>query len=56
MFENKAEHGIMGRLWKETDENILTESDLISLAKWHNVCVYRKENFKNYESITFKCS
>jgi hypothetical protein len=46
----------MGRLWNEINENVLTEDDLISSAKWHNVSVYRKENFKNYESITFKCS
>ncbi len=35
----------MGRLWNEINENVLTEDDLISLTKWHNVSVYRKENF-----------
>ncbi len=46
----------MGRLWKKMNENILTENDLISLAKCHNVSVYRKEHFKNFETITFRCS
>ena len=46
----------MGRLSKEINGNVLTENDLMSLAKWHTVCVYGKENFKNYESIAFKCS
>ena len=26
------------------------------LAKCYNICVYRKESFKNYEWIVFKCS
>ena len=46
----------MGRLWKEIDENVSSENDLMPLARCHNICVYRKESFKNYESIAFKCS
>ncbi len=46
----------MERIWKEINEPIVTENDLICLAKSHNVSVYRKENFKNYKSITFRCS
>ncbi|CAF1394092.1 unnamed protein product [Rotaria magnacalcarata] len=46
----------MGRLWKKIDEDILTENDLISLVKCHNVSVYREERFKKYDTITFRCS
>ena len=46
----------MGRLWKKINEDILTENDLMSLAKCHNVSVYRKESFKKYDTITFRCS
>ena len=46
----------MGRLWKKINEDTLTENDLMSLAKCHNVSVYRKERFKKYDTITFRCS
>jgi len=46
IFKNKSNRGRIRRLWKEINENILTENDF----------VYRKEIFKNYESITFRCS
>ncbi len=38
------------------DKTIVSENDLMSLIKSHNVSVYRKENFKNYDSITYRCS
>ncbi|CAF3741650.1 unnamed protein product [Rotaria sp. Silwood1] len=46
----------MERTWKEINETIVSENDLMSLTKSHNVSVYRRENFKNYESITYRCS
>ena len=45
----------MERTWKEINETIVSENDLMSLTKSHNVSVYRRENFKNYESITYRC-
>ncbi len=55
-FKSNFDRERMGRLWKKMNENILTENDLLSLAKCHNVSVYRKEHFKNYDTITFRCS
>jgi hypothetical protein len=56
IFKNKSNCGGMERTWKEMDETIVSENDLMSLIKSHNVSVYRKENFKNYDSITYRCS
>jgi len=44
----------IARLWKKLNENILTETYLKSLAKYHNVSVYRKEHFKNDDTISIQ--
>ncbi len=55
-FKSNFNRGRMGRLWKKMKENILTENDFIFLAKCYYVSVYRKEQFKNFDTITFRCS